>query len=128
MSDMPHYCTGCGQVHGGQTATDPSVEIARINAERDVQVAKLQARQQRDYNETAVAVAEVEGDAQVGSAEAMAEVIAAETPEPEPVIVTVEAEEEEPEIEELVGDEPPENDGTPVNPVPEKKKRSGWWG
>ena len=127
MSDMPHYCSACGQTHGGQAVTDPSIEIARINADRDIAVARLQARQARDGNETAVAVAEVEGDAQVGAAEAVAEVIAAETA-PEPVIIEAPEPEPEPDLDELEESEPPENDGPAATPPPATKKRKGWWG
>ena len=42
------YCPDCGTGHECEAATegrtDPSVEIARINADRDIAVAKLAAR------------------------------------------------------------------------------------
>jgi hypothetical protein len=101
------------------------IEVARINAERDIQVAKLQARQMRQADETAVAIAEVESEAEVESAVAVAEVIAAteveEEAEPEPVVVVPEPE-PEPVLEES---EPPEHGGSPV-PHP-SKKRKGWF-
>lgn len=90
------YCQDCGTGHdceaetGGRT--DPAVEIARIEAERDIKVAQISARQDKAWNETRVEVAELEADAEVAAAVAEAEVVGAAIeagvqPEPEPVIV-----------------------------------------
>jgi hypothetical protein len=90
------YCPDCGTGHDCEsetgTRTDPGVEIARINADRDVAVARLQARQAREELETVEAVAEVQADAEVEAAVAEAEIVGAAIeagiePEPEPVII-----------------------------------------
>lgn len=90
------YCPDCGTGHDCEvepgTRTDPQVEIARINADRDVAVAKLSARQDKDWNETRVEVAEVEAAAQVESAVAEAEIVGAALEsgieeQPKPVII-----------------------------------------
>jgi hypothetical protein len=90
------YCENCGTGHECEVATEgraiPEVEIARINADRDVAVAKLAARQTRDELATAEDIAETQADAEVEAAVAEAEMVAAAiaagiTPEPEPVII-----------------------------------------
>ncbi len=96
---MP-FCQHCG----GETAQLPAavpetvsadVRIAEINANRDIEVAKIAARQDRDWNDTRAEVAEIEAGAAVGAAQAdaagmaAAAAIIAETdadPEPEPVV------------------------------------------
>lgn len=118
-----HYCSACGQPHG--VGTDPAIEVARINAERDVAVAKLQARQSREANEHYENVETIRGETQVAVAVETdpPEIIA--PPGAEPVIVEVETEADP--IDELPSEpEPPETDG--VSPMPPKeKKRKGWW-
>jgi hypothetical protein len=123
---MP-YCPGCGNeveqpviiaASTGAEAVNAEVEIARINAERDIQVAKITARQDRDWNETRVEVAELETAAEVASASAEAEVIGAIlATDPEP------AEDTEPEPEPLIVTEPPADDGLDLAP-PESTHRS----
>jgi hypothetical protein len=97
-----HQCADCGLTHdhpGEGGPVNPEVEIARIQADRDVKVAQLQHRDELAYNETRVEVAGIEADAQVDTAavqaEAIAEIVAAEGEAdveqtdtgPEPVIV-----------------------------------------
>ena len=115
------YCSDCGTGHDcevdtGPGRTDPSVEIARINADRDVAVARLNARIAREELATVEEVAEVQADAEVEAAVAEAEVVAAAigsgaVDEPEPIIVNapsaeadVEPEDAPPPVE---GSEPP---------------------
>jgi hypothetical protein len=130
---MP-FCPHCGGEvdHLVETASpveeavSAEVEIARINAERDVKVAQIAARQDKDWNETHAEVAEIEADAEVAAAEATAEVIgeviAAEGDAPaeeetDPVVV-VEAPPEDPEPETAP---PPAEETTP------KETSKGWW-
>jgi hypothetical protein len=127
-----HLCADCGLAHEspGDAAPPviPEVEIARINADRDVKVAQLAARQDKAWNETMLEETEIRADAEVAvaevQAEAIAEVIAAEgeasveaagdgTPEP----VIVEAPEPGPDVA-----PPPETDGLPATPA----KKSLW--
>ncbi len=90
------FCPDCGYSHdcvtGAEGRIDPAVEIARIEAERDIKVAQISARQDKAWNETRVEVAEVEAAAEVESAVAEAEVVAAAieggaVPPPEPIVI-----------------------------------------
>lgn len=109
-------------------AVNSEVEIARINAERDVKVAQISARQEKDWNETRVEVATVEAEAEVAAAEATAEVIgevlaadAEPEPDPEPIVIDAPTVEDE-----VVDDAPPENDG-PAPHEPSKPRGLGFW-
>jgi hypothetical protein len=100
-------------------AIDREVEIARINAERDVKVAQISARGERDWNETRVEVAEIEADAEVEAAAVEAEIIseaieASDVPPAEPIEIIApetipddETEDAPPETEE--GSEAPDS-------------------
>ena len=123
MSEQPetgeHFCTGCGQPHGGEHRADPGVEIARIQAERDVKIAQLEYRQDQEAGilaaETAVEVTELETEAELVEAVATAETLAeaAGPPEAEPAPVTIEAAPEpEPEAEEVTPPPPAEHSGS----------------
>jgi len=96
-----HFCTGCGELHGGEQRVSPEVEIARIMAARDVKIAQLEYREAQEADElaaeTAVAVTELETASAVAAEEAAAEAGPPEPePEPEPV-VTQDVAEPEPE-------------------------------
>ena len=126
-----HTCPDCGLQHAtpGEAAAPviPEVEIARVQAHRDIEVAKIQARQEADYNETRVDVAEIEAGAELAQAEGQLEgvetVLDAITPDPpadpepapEPETVEVEA----PPVDDLA---PPVTDSAP----PEPKRKSIW--
>jgi hypothetical protein len=125
-----HQCADCGLTHEapGEASAPviPEVEIARINADRDVKVAQLASRQDADWNETRVEVAEIEADADLavaeGQVEGALEVIDAMNPEPEPAPepVIVDAPEPEPEPE---PDMPPPPDSGPQH---SERKASVW--
>lgn len=125
------YCADCGTGHECEAATEsrtnPEVEIARINADRDVAVARLAARSVRDELETAETIAETEADAAVESAVAEAEVVAAAieggvAPAPEPVIVDA-----PPVEEDVIEDAPPEVEGSePPAPTTRKIGLGAW--
>lgn len=130
---MLHSCPDCGLAHEapGPPPTNPEVEIARIQAERDVKVAQLANRQEHDWNETRVEVAEIEGDAQVATAEAEAAVIGeilnaegADPAGPEPIPIVVDGDPEpEPEPEPDVPPPPAAEESAP----PAAKRPSGMW-
>lgn len=96
---MP-YCQHCGgevsQLPAAVAETvSADVKIAEINANRDIEVAKIAARQDRDWNDTRETVAQIEAEAEVGAAQAdaagmaAAAAVIAETdadPEAEPVV------------------------------------------
>jgi hypothetical protein len=128
-----HQCAECGLTHDheGSLPVSPEVEIARINAERDVKVAELARRQELDWNETRVAETEIEAEAAVDIAEVQAEsgVEAAEAvadalapPEPEPI--QVEVTDPGPVEEEMTIE--PAGEGSPVPSVPQKSTWSYW--
>ena len=129
------FCPHCGNetelvIGAGPAAAETvnaEVEIARINAERDIAVAKITARQDRDWNETRLAVAEVETDATVAAAEVEAEIIAAVTsdpapdPDPDPVVIDAPVA----IADDVDDDAPPPADGSPV---PEENRKSVGFG
>ena len=128
---IPHFCTGsgCEALHGGSRESD-EVKVAKINAERDVEVARLarsEARQaiEADIEQTEITtdaeivqtaiVAEATVDEAVVEAEVLEEVV---NPEPEPVQVEI----AEPEAEAEAVAAPPETESTG-----EESKSAGWW-
>lgn len=128
-----HVCQECGLMHDAVTPQESeAVTLARIAKEQAIEVAKIQAKQERDWNETRVEVAAIEGDAEVGAAEAQAEVVAtvlgadaepADEPEPDPIIVDAPVIDDE----ETSDDAPPPADDE-HSPTPPKKSRGlGFW-
>lgn len=100
---MP-YCPNCGSAvdtlpDPEAAAVDREIRLAEIAKEQAVEVARIQAGSERDWNDTRETVAETEAEAAVDVAEAEAAGMAAaaevlaETepgPEPEPVVTEVE--------------------------------------
>lgn len=88
-----HICEGCGLLHDAPAEAGEPVEVqlARIAKEQAVEVAKISARQDHDWNETRVEVAAIEAEAEVGAATAEAEVLGellnADSSEQEPFII-----------------------------------------
>jgi hypothetical protein len=119
----PHYCSACGQQHGGGSRKDPDVEIARINAERDIRVAELARGEFKTTPleaETQIAVAEIEAGAAVAVAE---ELGSPDEPEPETQAIVVEGPPAEPP-EEPASIEPASD--APGEP-PAPRKSHGYW-
>jgi hypothetical protein len=125
----PHYCTGCGEMHGGKPPENPEVAIARLQAERDIEVARINRGEFQKTEleaETEIKVAEIEAGAEVATAEATAETVAAvlgssDGEEAPPVVIEAPPEEigpEEPSIEPAGGNSGP--------PEPKKPKLSYW--
>jgi hypothetical protein len=113
MSDLPHHCSACGEVHGGSGGDSAEVRIAKIQADRDIEVARLQRAEMRQDIEATVAVAELgaETEVEVATVEAESGVVAAEAvaealapPEPEPAVVEVPV--TAPDSDETEGDVP----------------------
>lgn len=110
-----------------------AVMLARIAKEQAIEVAKIQAKQDRDWNETRVKVAEIEGDAEVGAAEAEAEVIATvlaadepeqlDEPEPEPIVIDAPVIDDQDDAEEA----PPPADESHAPREPRKSRGLGMW-
>jgi hypothetical protein len=127
MDTGRHYCSACGEEHGGSSVS-PDVEIARINAKRDVEVARIQRGEARTItaleSETEIAVTAIEAAANVEVAAelAAADIGNAEEPETIPVIVDG-TPAEEPEPEQTI--EPAES-SVPAPREPAKSKLSYW--
>jgi hypothetical protein len=126
MADVPHYCSACGEIHGGPAGKNPEVEIARIQAERDIEVAKLSRAETREVVEGAIEQTEIESAAAVDEAVVKTEVLeelAAPEPEPEPVVIVSNEAEGDPEPE-----PEPEADLPEPGPPPEPAgKANVWW-
>ncbi len=132
------YCPDCGTGHECEAQApageSPEVAIARINAERDIAVAKLQARMAREELAIVEEVAETEAEAEVGAAvaeaagmAAAAEVIAGTDaePEPEPEPFVIDAPQQI--VEDVHDDAPPPAEGSPA-PEPQRKRTGlGVW-
>lgn len=128
-----HVCQECGLMHDAVTPTESeAVTLARIAKEQAIEVAKIQAKQERDWNETRVEVAAIEGEAEVGAAEAQAEVIGAvladgdEPPaaEPEPIVIDAPSITDVGEIDE---DAVPPASDAPQPTAPSKPRGLGFW-
>jgi NMD protein affecting ribosome stability and mRNA decay len=129
MADVPHYCSACGEIHGGASRESEEVKIAKIMADKEIRIAELANRATTEVVEGSIEQTEIEAAAAVDEAVVKVEVMEelAEPPEPEPQPVTVvsnEAEggdaEPEPEAE------PPEAEGAPAAPVPSGSSNP-WW-
>lgn len=125
------YCPDCGTGHECEAEvprTSPEVEIARINAARDIKVAQVAARQDKDWNETRVEVAEIEAGAEVEAAVAEAVIVGAAIEggieeQPEPVIIDAPTA----IADEVPDDAPPEVEGS-APPEPKAKASGiGFW-
>ena len=132
MADVPHYCAACGEIHGGSTGRESDeLKIAKVNAERDVEIARLAHSAERREAEAVVEVAEVQAEADVAEAVVEAEAQVAEAvvenevleeivnPEPEPVVV----------VQQDAGPQEDEEAGTPPETahVPAESSSGGFW-
>ena len=126
MPDLgEHFCSACGQTHGGEDRTSPEVEIARIQAERDVKIARMEYREAVEAGEL-----KAENAIQVTELETAADVAVAEETEPPPAdssedgnqSIIVEGPPAEPEEEPSL--EPKEEH----LPEPAASKSHGYWG
>jgi hypothetical protein len=132
MSEQPvmgsHYCAACGQIHGGER-TDAEVRIAKINADRDIEVARLQRSEYQhavDVDaETAVAVTELQTEAGVLEAEALGDALGGGGGDESPVIIDVPADDVEPEIQDSIEPRDDEDDGAP--PAEAKSSGLSYW-
>ena len=108
-----------------------AVTLARIAKEQAIEVAKIQAKQERDWNETRTEVAVIESGAMVEAAEAQAEVVGAvlaaddgqaDEGEPEPIVIDAPAVAEQVDEETL-----PPADDTHSPTEPRKPRGLGMW-
>ena len=132
MADViPHFCTGsgCEALHGGSRESD-EVKVAKINAERDVEVARLARSEASQEIKAAIEQTEIVADAETVQTAIAAEAVVDEAvveaevleevvnPEPEPV--QVEIADPEPEAEAVPPPIETESTG-------EESKSTGWW-
>lgn len=131
------FCPQCGADHhegerAAEAAAVTEVEIARIQAERDVKVAQINARLARDELETAEVIAETEAEAEVGAAAAEAAVLgellnAAGDQEPEPVIIDAPPlDEPEPDPTDDAAPPPVEEHHEPADDKPRRRGLGMW--
>ena len=130
-----HYCPMCGAVHGGEAEAEAiaevaaveevsraDVEIARINADRDIRLARINAGVLDQERDAELAHAE-------GKAEGVVETLETLAPDPEPAPVVVEADPEpEPELVPEVPAPPVDDDHQDHEPRPPKSRGLGMWG
>lgn len=134
-----HYCPMCGEHHAGETPaeaeaaavietaaeiTSAEVEIARINAKRDVDLARISA-----------GMADAERDQELAHAEGVidgmrdvVETVAPEpepAPEPDPEVVVVNAPEADADAN--AEDAPPEHGSAPPEAEPKRSRSLGMW-
>jgi len=140
MQPTLHRCPDCGLFHGSdgggyapEPAAHPEVEIARINADRDIKIAQMGARTEREVTQTTVEaageVAEVEAVTAVMVAEAQAEaapvVEVLPEPVPEPEVI------DQAEMLDDGGFAPEDEDiapaPEPVTAEPAERKRRTWF-
>lgn len=121
------FCPNCGNDVGVLAPVVPQepmeVTLARIESERAIEVARIEASATRAELRTAETIAETEAGAQVESATAVAAILTAEdepAPEPEPEPLVIEAPAPEPEPE-------PDNSPPPVEHHEPRAKSGGWW-
>lgn len=122
-----HECPDCGLSHDapGRPAEDPMVKVAKVEAERDIQVAKIQAGVSRDEMlreiEALRAELTVRQEEPPIAESVIVEAQADPEPEPEPEVIPVDAPAPEPPAEETPP--PPET----VPPSKSEKKKAGFW-
>jgi hypothetical protein len=125
MAAGSHYCTGCGQVHGADDQA-AAVKIAKIQADRDIEVARIQRGETREVvevnAETEIAVAEIGAAAGVEETAALAAGIAdaGNGAAPAPAVITdVPAPDAEPEVQSITArDDETDEDGDDSIPPP----------
>jgi hypothetical protein len=130
------YCQHCGspvdqvaEEIAHAAAESEAVTLARIDADRAIQVAKIEAGAVRAEVAVTEAVAEIEADAAVDAAEVQADVIgaaieASDLPPAEPLefiapdIIN--------DVDVVDDDSPPETEGSPVPDAPAKASFGAW--
>jgi hypothetical protein len=123
-----HTCTDCGLIHDALVADEREpmeVTLRRLAKEEAIEVAKINARVDREYNETRIEVAEIETEAMVEAAVVEGEVIAAaieasDVPAAEPIDYVAPDLIVDQDVD--VDQELPEIEGSPV---PDDKKSAG---
>jgi len=124
-----HFCSACGQEH--ITGKSPEVRIAEINAERDVQIARMEYREAQQLAaveaETAVVVTELETAAEVAVAEET-DPPAQDDGEDGNQAIIVEGPPAEPAEEEPAPTLEPKEEHLPDGEPEHKRKVSAYWG
>lgn len=124
------YCQNCGNSHeciGGSDSGGDSeaVTLAKLESKTRIELARIEAGKDRDWNETCLEEAGIEANAVVEAAAIEAAVIgeaieSAGVSEPDPVVIDVPGQPDpEPDVEEL-----PPVEGSPV-PTPARKRSIG---
>ena len=125
MADVPHYCSACGEIHGGHSGETEAIKIAKIEADRDIEVARLARAEARQEIEAGVEETKIEAAAAVDAAVVESQVIEElATPEPAAIIAPQGDPAPVTEVPEAVSEpeSPPESE-----PVSSGSKGGGWW-
>jgi hypothetical protein len=127
----PHYCTGCGEMHGAEQRESDAVRIAEIHRQEAVELARINRGEYAHANEleaeTIVAVAEIQAAAGVEETAALAEGIADAGDGAElPAITDVAVPDAEPEVQASI--EPRDDDDSGAPPPAEGKSDWSYWG
>lgn len=130
---MTRYCPDCGTGHDCEaeavvTAIDREIEIERLRTKRDIEVARISAGVQRDELETAESIAETQAEAEVISAVAEAEILGDAIEggiqdAPEPLIIDAPG----PPPDDTAADAPPEIEGSEPPEPARKTVGLGMW-
>lgn len=130
------YCQHCGnpveqvaEAIAAERVEPVEVTLARIEADRAIQVAKIEANAIRAEAAAAEVIAETEADAMVDAAEVQAELIGAaiegsDEPAPEPLEIIAPSFVND--VEADAEDAPPESEGSPVPTAPAKSSFGAW--
>ena len=129
---MSHICPDCGLEHGDaqvavaevEPVAEASVRIAEIEADRDVTIARLGAKTEREVSESDLRtqVAEMQG-VLAGLVTQLTPTQPEPEPESEPIPIVVDEPEPEPVMPEPVAAAPPIVDEAPKG----RKKSNPWW-
>ncbi len=127
---MSHLCAECGLEHADPVIAEApvaetaaaDVQIAEIEAERDIRLAQIGAK--AGESDAITRIAELEGKMD-GMREMLERLLPPEPePDPTPVIVDAPAAEPEPVVEEPAATPPPAVESEPKR----SRQRNAWWG
>ena len=130
---MTHVCQGCGLEHEDVTEpaepvivdtepiADANVQVAEIEANRDVTIARIQAKSEEAWQESRVAQLEAELTGMRETLARLAPPAPEPDPDPEPVVIM-----DDPEPE-PVTEEPTAVPPTPEPAPPKPKKGNAFW-
>jgi hypothetical protein len=126
----PHYCSACGDLHGGEQRESDAVRIAEIHRLEAVELARINrggyAREAELEAETMVEVATIQASAGVEETAALADGIASSGgPDDVPAIIDTPLPDAEPEVQASIQPRDDVDDGAP--PDEPKSSSFSYW-